>query len=330
MGCLRLLLAIFVVVSHLGIPVLGYNPGVVAVISFFLLSGYVMTILIQRHYASVDRIKDFYLDRAARLFPQFLVYMIATLALISLTTAKSPFLGGCTSYKVGLNFLMLPLDFFKFLHLGNCLLIPQAWSLGLELSFYLVAPILILFYGAARWAAVASVGIFLLAYFGLIDTDTYGYRLLPGTLFVFLVGCAFAQPKSLGRYYPWAIWIFSAALLGIAYLDRMFLALTYNKEVLAGLIIGIPTLAIIRIIPFSGVDEFLGNLSYGVFLNHFLCSWFMQSVLGIEIHRIIPMLLLFTISMALSLATCYAVELPALRWRRKLRNRPNSTLVVAV
>jgi len=322
MGCLRLLLAMIVVVSHLGIPVLGYNPGVVAVITFFLLSGYVMTILIQRHYASVDRIKDFYLDRAARLFPQFLVYMIATLALISLTAANSSYLGGCTSYKVGLNFLILPLDFYKFLDLGNCSLIPPAWSLGLELSFYLVAPILILFYGAARLAAVASVGIFLLAYFGLIDTDTYGYRLLPGTLFVFLVGSAFAQPKSLGRYYPWAILIFSAALLEIAYLDRTFLVLSYNKEVLAGLIIGIPTLAIIRIIPFSGVDEFLGNLSYGVFLNHYLCIWFMQSVMCIEINRIRHWLLLFMISISLSLANCYGVELPALRWRRNLRNRP--------
>lgn len=72
MGRLRYFLAIMVVLSHTQVDFLGFAPGVTAVVSFFLISGYVMTLLIGRHYNSPDRIGLFYLDRAARLYPQFL------------------------------------------------------------------------------------------------------------------------------------------------------------------------------------------------------------------------------------------------------------------
>jgi peptidoglycan/LPS O-acetylase OafA/YrhL len=70
-GTLRFVLAIVVALSHTGTVFLGYNTGVVAVVSFFMISGYVMALLIEKHYGSVGRVGHFYLDRAARLFPQF-------------------------------------------------------------------------------------------------------------------------------------------------------------------------------------------------------------------------------------------------------------------
>lgn len=75
MGTYRLILALLVLVSHMGLTVLGLNPGVVAVISFFMLSGYVMTALIKRYYLAPRSIPDFYLDRLMRLQPQYLFYL---------------------------------------------------------------------------------------------------------------------------------------------------------------------------------------------------------------------------------------------------------------
>ena len=43
---------------------------------FYLLSGYVMTMLIEKYYKHSSAIPTFYLDRAARLFPQILFYMV--------------------------------------------------------------------------------------------------------------------------------------------------------------------------------------------------------------------------------------------------------------
>ncbi len=65
-----------VAMSHAGFRIHGYNPGVVAVISFYLLSGNVMTMLLEKYYKQPSAIPTFYLDRAARLFPQFLFYMV--------------------------------------------------------------------------------------------------------------------------------------------------------------------------------------------------------------------------------------------------------------
>lgn len=48
MGAYRLLLALLVALSHMGVKFWGVNLGVVAVISFFIISGFVMTSLIER------------------------------------------------------------------------------------------------------------------------------------------------------------------------------------------------------------------------------------------------------------------------------------------
>lgn len=62
----------------------------VAVISFFILSGYVMSILIDKYYKNPAAIPSFYLDRAARLFPQFLFYMILVSLCIYFLKIESP------------------------------------------------------------------------------------------------------------------------------------------------------------------------------------------------------------------------------------------------
>ena len=321
MGSYRLLLAVLVLLSHAGVSVYGYNPGVVAVISFFLLSGYVMTILIGRHYSSPGRVTDFYLDRAARLFPQFLFYCAATGLLMATHHISSPFLGGCDATRIGMNLAMLPLGFFmsKGLGLGHCLIIPQAWSLGLELCFYIVAPAIVLLPQASRLAVCGSVIVFLTAYIGLINTDTYGYRLLLGTFFIFSVGAAFADRSWLGTKFPWIIWSCAVALFAIIHVAPPLLALSYNKEVLLGLIIGIPALGLLKSRQFSTLDEFLGNLSYGMFLNHFFCIWLIRFAFGLEIIGVQHYFLLLVLSTAMALVSYYIIERPALRWRQALR-----------
>jgi len=81
----------------------------------------------------------------------------------------------------------------------------------------------------------------------------------------------------------------------------------FNKEVLLGLLLGIPALALTRTKDFSAWDESLGNLSYGVFLNHVFCIWVMRS-LGIEIvgsSQIGHFLLLLAWSTAMALVSYY-------------------------
>ncbi|MFC1836525.1 hypothetical protein ACFL2Q_17675 [Thermodesulfobacteriota bacterium] len=62
-GTYRLLLAVLVALSHMEVQVWGCNPGICAVVNFYIISGFVMTALICTHYAQCGDVKLFYFDR---------------------------------------------------------------------------------------------------------------------------------------------------------------------------------------------------------------------------------------------------------------------------
>jgi peptidoglycan/LPS O-acetylase OafA/YrhL len=323
MGFLRLMLAVAVMLSHLSVRFFTFNPGVVAVVSFLMMSGYVMTLLIERHYMDRSRIPMFYLDRAYRLVPQFLLYASMMVLLIRLGISPPGFMSACTPAKLAANVAMLPLGFATQIGLGGCEIMPQAWSLGLELTFYLVVPWLLLAMGrlGLRAVMVASTIVFSFALFGVLDTDQWGYRVLPGTLFIFMTGMALADEERIGRDAPRLVFVLACALFVATRIWRPLYALHYNKEVLAGLIVGIPVLTLLRKRRLSAADELLGNLSYGVFLNHSLVFWVIERYTGrAELNPPLAVLGILA-SVGLAAATYGLVERPVLQLRRRIRVR---------
>ncbi|PFH09530.1 peptidoglycan/LPS O-acetylase OafA/YrhL [Collimonas sp. PA-H2] len=314
MGVYRLLLAIAVLLSHLGISVQGRNIGVFAVVSFFILSGYVMTALLDRNYTQLSSVGRFYLDRAMRLFPQFLFYFFLTLLLIAIARPVSPFIAELTLPHIALNAIMLPLNFFQYFL--NCQIIPQAWSLGLESQFYLVIPFVIIC-NVRGPVFLGSLAFFLLAYFGILNPDIWGYRMLPGTLFMFLLGSYLYRTPS-------------KAALGLAYLTICVMCagvashpawqLPFTFEVLTGLVFGVPLVWGLSRLSFGRLEELAGNLSYGVFLNHFLLIWLFQS-LGISGDAWWYVYALIASSIALAGISYVLVERPVIRLRRALRKQ---------
>lgn len=98
----------------------------------------------------------------------------------------TPQAAALTLENIATSLPILPLGFYMF---GVTLpeILPPAWSLGLEMCFYLLIPFLIL-YKMRGVAFTLSVTVFMGASLGYLDTDIYGYRLLPGVLFIFLGG----------------------------------------------------------------------------------------------------------------------------------------------
>lgn len=321
MGSYRLLLAIGVLLSHAGVNIGGRDQGVPAVISFLLLSGYVMTALLDKHYPAKSGIAAFYADRLMRLLPQYVFYIAATIVLILIAHPKSMFLEHVTPACVTWNLTLLPLNTQ---YLLNCRLIPQAWSLGMETQFYLVFPVLLAV--RARGLAIAASGVvFLLAYKGVLDTNLYGYRLLPGTLFIFLLGSLLRRPSRYSHHALCAIYLGAAALFGLLYIQRSF-DVIWNHEVLLGILVGVPMVAILSRMRLGSVDALLGNMSYGVFLNHYLVIWSLQS-LGIEVKAIWQFALLLVASLALAWISYQIIERPAIDLRHRFRARADSGLV---
>jgi len=329
MGLFRLLLAALVALSHTGLSVYGFNPGVVAVISFFLLSGFVMSMLIEKYYKQPSAIPTFYLDRAVRLFPQFLFYMAIASVCIYFLNVESPFTAKMTITKWTLNFFILPQGFYMYWADG-ALVIPQTWSLGLEFTFYLVIPLILIYLSARQiyLLAAASFLIFLTAYFGKINTDEFGYRLLPGTLFMFLIGWSFFKNDRESKIFRFLSFTVAGILLVFAYLNEGILQRSYNKEVLLGLLIGILAISYMKHFSFSSIDEFLGNLSYGVFLNHFIVIWIMQKYYFATQFHLDSIAILLLSSCALAFISYFYIERPALKWRHSIRTAAAHSKIV--
>lgn len=281
-GYVRLLLAIGVMLSHLGITVAGYNIGVMSVVVFFLLAGSTTSHLFDRIFAHhPQRLRAFYIDRIKRLFPLYF-YVLAVVAVVVFSTGYGQ---PTTSLWMWLqNALIVPLNYYMVfssdvLTEPASIAIPAAWSLGLELQIYALLPFLLLHKRLAIGVFVLSVSIYVVAASGAIDTDMWGYRLLPGTLFIFLIGAALrrAQKARHSLLSPW--WLLWLAGLIFAVVDAYWWTdiRSYRLETLIGLVVGIPLLLMLRRLPWKlPGNRACADLSYGVFLTHGLAIWLIQ------------------------------------------------------
>jgi len=123
-GAYRLLLAVLVAISHMGKTFAGLNPGVMAVISFLIISGFVMTSLIERNYKAPGKIGLFYMDRALRLYPQFLFYFFVSCAVIHFLLPGTPQAAELTFRNIAASLPMVPLGFYMFGAAGSQILPP--------------------------------------------------------------------------------------------------------------------------------------------------------------------------------------------------------------
>lgn len=278
LGTMRLLLAVLVALSHANLRVAGLNPGVVAVIGFYLISGYVMAGLIRRHYAQPQGAPAFYLDRAIRLLPQYLFYVFLTLAWHLYSRADNYFLSRIPS-PVDLfnNLSVIPLNYYMFNGSDRYTLVPPAWSLGAEAQFYLLAPLVLLWPKRLLAVGLLGLGVYGAALAGVINSDWFGYRLLPGVLLFFLLG-AYLQQLHHQQQHTRALALtasvaaLAALAIGLLHLNGT-LRQPYNLETLLGLLLGIVALQLLATRARTHWDELAGDLSYGVFLNHFFIIW---------------------------------------------------------
>ena len=319
MGWLRLVLAAMVALSHAGVRVQGLNPGVTAVVVFYLISGYVMAGLLRSHYTQGRDVPRFYADRALRIFPQYLFYMAAALVWQLVTASTTLFLTHApTPVDLLNNVLVIPLNFFMFNGADAYTLVPPAWSLGAELQFYLLAPLMLLWPRLGVMLAVASAGVQLLAMHAVLHSDWFGYRLLPGVLVFFALGMLMFHLRAKGSAILAAATPLAAVALYAGLRSRDLHSLPYNTEVLIGLGCGIPLLHVLGRRPAGKAAQVAGDVSYGVFLNHFLLLWllFPSGTPGPA-----QLCALLACSFVASWVTQRVLERPLLAWRRRWRDK---------
>ena len=280
-GSLRFCLATLVVLSHLGLRAGDHNIGMPAVVVFYMLAGYVVTHLCQKHFPP-GRLLAFYAERFLRIYPLYLFLLLVTALFLFTTGFGHPFL---TLRNVIASLTVIPLNYFMFVDFTvvadkNVFIIPTGWSLAAEMQAYLVLPLIIRFLPAKWIAGLLSLGVFSVAAAGYIQTNTWAYRLVPGILFFFLTGSAIAKTlkhkKSadpFDKLFPRICWAWLLGLLvGLCWSHH----LGYNAlEIMLGFLIGLPVLVSTSRTSFRiPLDGILGRLSYGLFLIHIPVIWF--------------------------------------------------------
>lgn len=317
-GTYRLILAVMVILSHAELHIKGINLGVIAVINFYIVSGYVMSALANRYY--LRDFAGFYLDRAMRILPQYYIYLIIAVVVVFYFEMNPDHIIP-TPFGAFAALTVLPLDFYMFVPGWKYLLVlPQSWSLGAEFCFYALVPLLV---SSERYRAlliVSSLVVVALAFLTIIDTNIYGYRLIAGGFVYFGLGMLLERGQLRLMWSIWAILI----LLGALAASLGLLAVKYNTEVLIAAGLGLPVVSWLKTLKPNKLDDLLGSASYGAFLNHMIILWMLQHLFPYDLQRDLARIVagVVTISLAVPLGwlSYQVIERPIIRLRRKLRD----------
>jgi peptidoglycan/LPS O-acetylase OafA/YrhL len=336
MGLIRLLLAVAVVCEHARLPYTLVG-GQVAVQLFYLISGFVISYVLTARAAYRD-VGVFYRTRLLRIFPAYLLVAAAMLVLrlvegeriAEFMTLPAP----AQAVLIVSNLLIVGQDWIMFLapsgnglaftanfhdsspQLWTFLLLPQGWTLAMELCFYALAPF-ILPRRRLLWALfLGSLAARVAAYWAGLNYDPWLARFFPFELAIFAAGALSHQLLlPIARQAPNGR---TALALAIA-----LLAVQPLLRLPAPLLIGLFAL----LLPFlflvtAKADRWLGDLSYPVFLVHWPV-WLVCLRLG-EAQGVPPLLTGVT-TLILSLAAAQLILFalaPLERIRRRLGTRP--------
>ena len=314
---MRFLLAVAVVFHHSTTP--GNIPlvdGHQAVRLFYIISGFYMAMILEQKYPLNRRgLWIFYTNRAARIFPVYWVVLIGAAAFYGgalIFTQRMPERlqwysllneGGHGGFLVGLGLSQLilfgldGLSLFDFqgsiLGLGGTVsggktagflcLVPQAWTLAVELMLYLVAPILVQM--RSRWLIVlCGAGILIrtgLSIWKPHESLSLNYFWFPLQIPFFLLGILSYRWMKISTDLWRNHWMRIGGG-GIAFMVVMgygWIPVGVAPILSCGAIgLFIPALFHIE----GKVGEFLGELSYPIYVVHILVKWIMLGLLGVQ------------------------------------------------
>jgi len=308
MGLLRLLLAIAVLLQHTRGCSYTMTGGAASVQTFYIISGFLIAMILDVKYKEPEQRWLFYSNRALRIFGTYWLFLLVAI-LIQWTghvvDHRSVFdiwgqnrsrLGHIGPWFLALsNLLIIGQDLTLFLALGGhglhwttdfwrstpivpaFMLIAPAWSLSLELMFYVLAPWILRW--RTRWLILLialSLILRLFLWYAGLRTDPWSYRFFPNEIALFLAG-ALSYRLIYSRLRSQAPSL-ASKLLGSAIIPAVVLFPFYDhshgtffspSKILYFFYV---TCAIPFLFRWTGaiaLDRQLGDLSYPLYLCHF-------------------------------------------------------------
>ncbi|MBW0005243.1 MAG: acyltransferase [Hyphomicrobiales bacterium] len=277
LGIIRIFLALSVVVWHLWGHALPFTAnGYNAVILFFIISGFYMSMVLNSKYLNAP-VTNFYFARALRIYPIYLVILALTVWFLDATGKPLP-LPATTGGWLFATSSNITIFGIPWLGDANWLAIPPAWTLAIELQFYLAAPFILT---RRLWVCVAVLLGLVALRLSLLDQEftSWRYTVPRADWCFFMLGAVshrvglFVMDDHTRKRLGWmsvAILPTAAFLCGIPVvkdLDRPELWLFY-------LLFAASIPFIFAISARSRIDRLLGDLSYPVYVSHWLVIGF--------------------------------------------------------
>jgi peptidoglycan/LPS O-acetylase OafA/YrhL len=303
MGILRIYLALCVIAWHSN----GFlfptgtriNNGLEAVQIFYIISGFYMGMILSTKY---DTAKDFYVARFLRLFPTYwliggaiVLWSVVSGLLFHRWIALEAFVNPAQNGGVGFwlasltNFTLFGQDwtlFFRHDLQAQYLVIPPAWSLGVEVTFYAFAPYL------NRWKTRSLIALALISTAARIfayqhlsaPIDPWSFRFFPFEIALFVfgllsyrlyvawrkrVGTSLSSPFTGGRYAGGV----AVILFGLLIYAEVLTGMCQRMGWQLGSFITFPAWIFMLPVLFmffrnNPFDRYLGELSYPTYLVH--------------------------------------------------------------
>lgn len=330
MGALRLILALSVFFfhhnfgAHRGLPF-----SFTAVLCFFIISGFYMHMVISEKYGiSGDGLRRFYLNRVLRIFPVYwavlIGWQVAHDAGLFRQHPFTDFIGTLEQSALLPNVLWANLILQP--AVADHLFMGQTYTIGMELAFYLAAPLLAVCSGrvlVATWG-LSFIALLVPHWLGLAARP-WQYEFIP-TVFVFFVTgmCSYRLKRALHNVaLPNRV---IAACLAVAlagycfWIDDAHVQEWVNRPAIFGLyaLVAIAIPFFFRATNRSRVDRWLGEFSYPLYVCQGLA---VTLVLGADPVTNLQRVYALIAALLAAAALVIFIERPIEALRRKITRR---------
>jgi peptidoglycan/LPS O-acetylase OafA/YrhL len=345
-GTIRFLLALAVVCAHVGkLPFTVPVGSLLAVQSFYIISGFLIALVWDRTYSRLPNgLSLFYANRAARIYLTYWAVLAISVAIAigvrllirdwpSYITIRPPpglrlyslftnlwIFGSSQAYWLGwadgslyytMDFTSSPYPVWRTLTLG------PAWTLDLELTFYLLAPFLLARRLRTLVAIIAlSFGARLSWYAMGHNVDPWNYRFFPFEIGLFVLGIAAY------RISEWLAWRPAAPLLYLIFAFAVasivgFERLGYSRSSYLYLFVFAASLPYVFALTQAWtVDGFLADMSFPLYLAHWPVMLLIRDYLPVPWPQY-PGIVSAVASILVAAGLVILVERPIERWRHR-------------